>query len=293
MRVWKAWATAACLALWACGAPQTTAPAEPALWRVSDADSVIWLYGTVHLLPADLRWRGPKFEQAFASSGELVMEVDPATLTPDRMRQLTTRYGMLPPGETLASRLDQPAREALARIEADLHLDPAALEPMRPWLAAQQLAVADAIRDGVHTEGVEFALDADANRRHMGRSYLESAEQQILTLADLPQADETHFLVATLGQIERETGGEDEALQAWARGDVATLTRLLEAEGHDAGPAAYDALIAHRNAVWADEISRRLNGSGHIFIAVGAAHLLGPEGVVALLRARGIHVDGP
>jgi uncharacterized protein YbaP (TraB family) len=81
--------------------------------------------------------------------------------------------------------------------------------------------------------------------------------------------------------------------RAWARGELTELGRQLDAQIGEAGPAVHRALITDRNRAWADQIEQRLAGSGKIFIAVGAAHLVGDGNVVALLRARGIEVEGP
>ena len=293
MRVFAA--LLAALVLAGCGPkPAPASTAEPALWRISDADSEIWLYGTVHVLPRSATWQGPSFRHAFADSGELILEADVSPQNQSTFASLAQRNGTLAPGDTLAAKLDPNARAQLARVAASDNLSPALIEHDRPWLAALKLSTAYVVAHGQSADaGVENALLAQARRRGMRLSFLETPEQQILTLADLPPADETQFLVASLHQIESENGDLDAMSRAWARGDVNSLGRQLNSELREVGPAAYNALITRRNAVWADEIARRLNGSGRIFIAVGAAHLLGPDGVVALLRGRGIHVEGP
>ena len=152
----------------ACGPRQAPAPAEPALWRISDSDSEIWLYGTVHVLSADTSWRGPRFEAAFASAGELVLETDTASETPQAFSALTQRYGALAPGETLSARLDPAARAQLARVAASLGVDAASLEALRPWFAALRLSVAYAAKNGQTAEaGVETVLAREAERRRL------------------------------------------------------------------------------------------------------------------------------
>lgn len=288
------WAAAALAfaVLASCTPAHPPAATEPALWRIRDADSEIWLFGTAHVLRPDQHWRGPRFDQAFGSAGELVLEAD--TGAPDQIRAEAQRNGTLPPGETLASKLDADGAAQLQRVTASLHIDPAVLEHDRPWYAALILSVTYVASRGEDlSAGVENTLLTSAHRRKMRVDFLETPEQQILALADLAPADEALFLKSIMREIEHDDGSEAATADAWARGDVGKLTTLLSHEFHDAGPAYYNAVIARRNAVWADAITERLNGSGHSFIAVGAAHLVGPDGVIALLRARGIHVDGP
>lgn len=97
----------------------------------------------------------------------------------------------------------------------------------------------------------------------------------------------------TLRQIVDEDQSLAETDTAWARGDLQALDRTLAPQWEEAGPAVHDAIILRRNRAWAAEIAERLDGSGRVFIAVGAAHLIGDGNVVDLLRARGIMVEGP
>ena len=286
------WAALALAVLASCTPARPPAAAEPALWRIRDADSEIWLFGTVHVLRPGQHWRGPRFDEALASAGELVLEAD--TGSPDQIRAEAQRNGTLPPGETLSSKLDADGRAQLQHIATTLHIDPAVLEHDRPWYAALILSVAYAASHGESSDaGVETTLLTSAHRRKMRVDFLETPEQQILDLADLAPPDEMRFLQSTMREIEHDDGSEGATEAAWVQGDTAKLSALFARQFHEAGPAYYDAVITHRNAVWADDIARRLNGSGHSFIAVGAAHLVGPDGVIALLRARGIHIDGP
>lgn len=266
----------------------------PALWKITDADSEIYLFGTVHVLPPDLNWRTEAFDTAFALSEELVLETEAAPEAQAQFGALAQRYGMLPEGETLSSKLDAADRARLTEAAEAARLNPATLEPLRPWLAALQLSLGYAVAQGQSPEhGVETVLYAEARAQEKRVTTLETPEEQIRTLADLPPAEEMRFLTATLRQIEADNGALNVIDDAWARGDVDALERLLEPEFAEAGEAAREALLTRRNERWADEIARRLEGSDDLFIAVGAAHLVGDDSVIALLRERGIAVEGP
>lgn len=271
------------------------APAgEPALWRLADADSQIWLFGSVHVLPADLAWRGPHLEAAFAAADELMTETDMSPEAVARLQELAARYGALPNGARLSALL-APEDAALFNTTArDLGIDPQKMERTRPWLAALQLSVTHAARRG-HTgeHGVETVLAADARAQGKRFSFLETGEQQIRTLGDLPPEAEMRFLTLTLRQIAEDDGTMSAMDAAWARGDVDTLAALLDEQWRAAGPAIHSAVILDRNRAWTDQIARRLEGDGDVFIAVGAAHLVGEGNVITLLRQRGYSVEGP
>jgi hypothetical protein len=282
---------AANLALATCAPPPRS---EPAIWRIADADSEIWLFGSVHVLKPGVRWRGPRLDAAFTAAEELVTETDTRPEATAIFAQLAAQHGGLAEGETLSSLLGAGDAERLTAAARALGIDPNALERQRPWLTALQLSLAYAMRAGHRPEaGVEAVLSQDARRRGLRLSFLETPEQQIRVLADLSPQDELHFLRLTLRDIDRGEAVLDAMDQIWARGDVAELDRLLAQEWTDVGPTIHEALILRRNRDWTNQIEARLAGGGRIFIAVGVAHLVGEGSVVALLRERGIAVEGP
>ncbi|GAM97128.1 lipoprotein [alpha proteobacterium U9-1i] len=284
---------AGALALAGCApTPSPDATGEPALWRITDADSEIWLFGSVHVLPPALDWRGPRFEAAFAAAEELVTETDVGA---SDYAALVSRYGRLPDGAPdLGARLSDAERSQLGRVAQTLRIAPESFNRDRPWFAAVRLSFAYAIAQGHAPEaGVENVLVPQARAAGKRISFLETTEQQIRTLADLPADDELRFLTVTLRQIEHEAESLDATDALWVRGDVAELGRQLDAQMAEAGPEVMDAIITRRNEAWTIEIERRLAGSGRIFYAVGAAHLAGAHSVVAMLRARGVTVEGP
>lgn len=294
MRVMLSGVVALCLWAAVSCAPAPAPTPEPAIWRVADADSEIWLYGTVHVLPEDVRWRGPRVEAAFASAEELVTETDTSDAAASSFPDLALRYGSLPDGENLSSYLSDVDREKLARIARELGLAPAAMERLRPWLAALQLTYAYALREGHGADaGVEAVLAEEARRDGKRMSFFETPEEQIRILASLAPEDEAHFLSVTLRQIEEDGETLDTLDNAWASGDVEALETLLATQWREAGPAVHEAIVLSRNRAWADAIAQRLNGRGRLFVAVGAAHLVGDGSVVDLLRERGIAVEGP
>ncbi len=289
MRTWFYALLAAAAAVLASCAP--VHQGEPALWRIADADSEIYLFGSVHVLPHDRQWLNPRILSALESADEFITETD---VDAADFSALAIAHGTLPEGETLASRLSEEDRERLARAARDTGLDPVALDRLRPWFVALQVTYAYSAQRGHTTEaGVETVLGARARAQNMRFSFLETPERQIRVLADLAPEDEAHFLSVSLRQIQGGGRALTNLDEPWARGDLVTLSRELDRQWEEAGPAIHNALIVDRNRAWADAIEQRLAGSGSAFIAVGAAHLVGDENVVQLLRERGIVVEGP
>lgn len=267
----------------------------PAMWRLADADSEIWILGTVHVLPRALKWRNARIDAAFREADVVWFE---AATEGEAVRRelgvLVQRVGVNPPGVTLSSLLTPAEKAQFQKVSRDVGLDPAGLEGARPWLAALQISVAMLARQGADAEaGVESVLEAEAARRGKKVAYLETAAEQMNFLAGLSPEAEKRFFVATLRQVSEEADKAGEMDDLWANGRVEELGHLLNDMIEEAGPEVADAIIYRRNAAWADRIDAMMKGEGRIFVAVGAAHLTGPRGVPALLRAKGHTVEGP
>jgi uncharacterized protein len=169
-----------------------------------------------------------------------------------------------------------------------------ALQAARPWLAALQLSLALTASQGHAAEqGVERQLEADAARLNKPTRYLETAEQQIQVFSGLSPEGEVRFLSATLRQIEEEADETAAIDRLWVSGEVDALAAALNRMIGEAGPELAQALLYDRNRRWADTIETLIHGKGEVFVAVGAAHLAGPNSVVDVLRQRGFSVEGP
>ncbi len=142
------------------------------------------------------------------------------------------------------------------------------------------------------SEGAEEKLIKAAEVENKPRAYLETIEQQIKFLADLPEQTQNEMFVATV----KEVSGSDKLLanmqNAWETGNTKTMAKLFDKSIKEV-PDLYQTLVVERNKRWADEIQKLLAGSGKVFIAVGAGHLVGKDSVVAMLRERGVKVEGP
>lgn len=268
----------------------TPAAAAPALWVIKDADSTIYLFGTVHLLKPGIDWRTPKLDSALAESPELTLEVmgmdDPAAILP-----LIRAHG-LDPTSRLSDKLAPADRPRLAAAAQLMGMPPQALEPMKPWLAALTLTVAPIQKAGYDPKsGVELILLGEAKAAGRKVDSLETAEQQIRFFADFPEATQLDFLEATLDDVDEAAAQLDAMVAAWQAGDVAAFETLMLAEMRTGYPGLYDVLLASRNRAWAEAIKTKLAGSGVSFIAVGAGHLAGPDSVQAELAKRGIAVE--
>ncbi|HEY8328912.1 MAG TPA: TraB/GumN family protein [Rhodanobacter sp.] len=276
----------ACLALLllAC-AP---ALAKPALWVVKDADTTIYLFGTVHLMPSDASWHDPALDRAMADSQTLYIELtddDPAN-----MAALVLRHGM-DATHPLSSQLSPSEAHRLDLLANKLGVPGGmqTLNVMRPWLAALTLAVTPLLKAGLDPEhGVDKQLKAQMSAAGKPVLGLETAEQQIRFLADMPRAIELALLRSTMRDADQGAFRLTELIDAWRAGDVDTIARIGNDDMRQHEPKLYQRLLVQRNQVWATKVAAMLRQPGTVFIAVGAAHLAGPDSVQAQLQKLGI-----
>ena len=267
-----------------------SAKAEPAMWVIKDADSTIYLIGTLHLLKHDTEWNAEKVKKTVHDATELWLEVadfdNEAALAP-----LMAKFG-IDPQHPLSSRLNGEQRQKLEKIAATYAVPVASLEPMRPWLAALVLAVGPIMKAGYDPKaGVERVLNAQALAEGDKIRGFETAEEQIQILASLSDEEQIAFLNSILDDLEKGLDLLDKLAKAWIDGDLDTITRLAVDDMKKEAPTVYQKLIVQRNIAWSEKIAVMLKGSGVQQIAVGAAHLVGPDSVQAQLAKRGIKVE--
>lgn len=268
-------------------------PAEgqgPALWVIKDADSTLYLFGTVHLLRPTTAWGTERVDAAFDSAEKIVLEIsnpdDQAAVIP-----LIQQHG-LSLATPLSSLLNAEEIAALDTAARTLGLSAAQMDPFRPWFAALTLSVAPLAKAGYDpASGVELILKARAEAAGKPISGFETIDEQIRILAGFPEEEQLAFLRSTLEDFETATVDLDKLVEAWAAGDVEAIETLGVEPMRESGEALYQALLVRRNTNWADQIQTMLDGSGTVFIAVGAAHLAGDDSVQEILERRGVDVE--
>lgn len=286
---------AALLALGAASA-QAKAPApvpataHPALWEVTDPDTTIYLFGTIHLLPDNYQWRTAKFDEAVAGSQQLVVETIVDEKNPAKLMSAMASLGFANGLSPLAERLPEKKRPALEKAIKDSGFPPQALDKMKTWAAAFILLGNQYREMGLKGEdGVEITLRNNFEAQGKPVGELETNLQQLGFFDSLPESAQRQLLEGAVDNPETAIKEFRGMLAAWARGDVKEIGQTFNRD-LSGSPALEDALMKRRNANWSKWIEQRMTQPGQIMIAVGAGHLAGPESVIALLERDGYHV---
>lgn len=283
--------TALALTLASCAAPLEAGLAEtppagaipgPALWQLSDEDTTIYLFGTVHVLPDGIEWFDPRVERAFAASDTLVTEVDVSNQ--EAMAVLIAEAATLQGGQTLRELMTDDDRNEYEVAITALGLPVAALDGFEPWFAAINLSVLPLLQAGYNpSAGVESALSERAGTKTRGE--LETMEQQIALFDEMEMSFQLTYLDLTVGSMNEVVPMVDEMVAEWLEGDAVRLAEIMNSEMGD--EYLYDRLLTDRNTNWVQWIEQRMAQPGTVFVAVGAGHLAGEGSVQDQLRQRG------
>ena len=274
------------------------AMAGPTLWVAKAKGSTVYMMGTVHLLPPDVAWQTPAVEKAVKDSSELWLEIVLPVGPGDaeamkRTQQLIARLSMASEGERLSAKLTPEEWAKLQAIVAPTHVPPAMLDRMQPWFASVVAAQGVALGVGWSADrGADVVIDREAVAQGKTVKGFETAERQMQMFAAMPADAQLALLRSSLDDAGETGKAKLEAIaRAWAAGDDAAAAVHLVTGIKDKSPDLYARMVVARNRAWVPEIEAMLKTPGVRMMAVGDGHLLGPDGVPALLKADGVRVE--
>jgi uncharacterized protein YbaP (TraB family) len=266
------------------------AVARPALWRVADSDTTVYLFGTIHMLPENFVWRTPAFDKALAKSDGLIVETlidekNPQAIAAD-LAQLGYRNG-LPP---ILNRVAPDKRPLLSAAIARAKMPIAGFDRMETWAAAfLLLGIQFRALDLRGADGVETVLRTAFAGAGKPIGQLETNREQLGFFDQLSEPAQRALLEGAIESPETMRGQFYEMLKAWTQGDVDAIAKTFTDEMRDS-PELQQALLARRNANWAGWVERRMTQPGTVMVAVGAGHLAGAGSVQDMLERRGYRV---
>ena len=267
-----------------------TRTAKSFLWKVESGARVLYLAGSVHALTADVYPLNPAFERAFEASDTLVEEIDLSQGDLLTIAPLLMTRGMYQDGRTFDQAV---SKETVALVTKRLN-SPMALElvrRMKPWMVMMTVTALQVQQAGLNVNlGLDkyfFDKAKGAGKTVIG---LETAESQIDRFDSMPESLQEQMLRSSLEDLDAQSRELKTILTAWQRGDAAGLERAL-LSGFKQYPAAYTSLIVERNNNWMPQIESCLTRSTPCLVVVGAAHLVGPDGLIAQLQRRGYKIS--
>lgn len=261
------------------------------IWRVSRGQSVVYLVGSVHLLSKDYYPLSPALDKAFKDTDLLVEELHLGKMAEVESQMMILMRGMLPSGQTL-DQVVSPTTFGLVsqRVKAlGLPIEP--LTRFKPWALALTLL-------GLEWQAAGFDADLGLDKHFYDQAVaagkevqgLETIEFQISRFDELTMAEQDRMLASTLRELETEKAAVTTLADAWKAGDAPTVERIVLQELRKE-PAMYQRLLVERNRNWLPKIEALFGRKGRTFVVVGAAHLVGSDGLLAMLKAKGYGIE--
>lgn len=274
-------------------AAETDGPGSPAMWVLSDRDSTIYLFGSVHILRPSTKWFSGAIKDAFDGSDMLVMETNTDTPAGDaEAARLVRHYGRFPVGRTLLDYTEEEDEPALKRLAEELDMPFDEMVMFKPWLLTESLSGENVGTDRFkRSYGVEGVLTKHAVEASKSFGYLESPDDQISVISRGSVSEQLDELLTTFETREDRPELLDTMVAEWVDGDVDGLGLIVAQPGLWGSDAYHEAILANRNRNWIPKLKIILGIPGDTFVAVGAAHLAGPDSVVEMLRAEGYEVE--
>ena len=271
------------LGLLGCLSAQAASP----VWAVRGSHNIVYLAGSIHMLPADDAALPAGFTRAYADSTKLVMELDLAKFDPMEAMSWMMDHGTLPAGTTLRGLLGEQRYGRVSGAAAGLGMPMAGLDSLAPWVVGIEITDAAYEREGFDPDqGVEEQLLRLAQTDHKPTAGLETLPEELGSLSSLSSADQIRMLDQTVDELKDLKSEMREVTGAWRSGDRAHLAALLSSE-YGAFPSLYKPLVTDRNQRWLPQVEQLLNGKDNAFVVVGALHLVGDGGLLEMLRRKG------
>jgi uncharacterized protein YbaP (TraB family) len=281
-----------CAALLALGAGMARADdGGHVFWEVTGRHNTVYLLGSVHLLHADDSALPSVTEAAYLDAETVVEELDLANSAAEMFKPEVVAMQVLPPDQTLPGVLGPELHARLAAAAGELGLAPDFLARMQPWFVAVLIAELRYTKAGYSAQdGVDYQIATRAQRDGKPLKGLETVAQQLGFLATMPMDEQREFLAATLEE-SADAAELREITAAWRKGDLKRLEKLLR-DGELESPELYQRIVVDRNRAWLPQIEAMLADAGdHDYLVVtGAAHMVGKQGLVELLREKGYSI---
>ncbi len=274
-------------------------PPVPLLWKVTGEQGALYLLGSFHFLKPEDYPLADDVEQAFTAADEIVFELSPDELESPMLAMQMMQAGLRTDGSRLdqdlapedAARLAAWAQERQAALQAG-GMAPQALQLFEPWFAALLVTTTELGRYGLQAQyGLDVQLAARARAAGLPTAGLETAAQQIEFLDGMGTLEQVQMLGEALDQATAGPAAIEALHATWRAGDADGLWNGMAGEMRARFPALYARINTQRNDAWLPKLEQMLQQSGDILVVVGALHLLGEDGVVEKLAAKGYTVE--
>jgi uncharacterized protein len=267
----------------------TPATKKAIFWKVSSPTSVTYLLGSIHLGTKDMYPLPVEIEDAFAGSAALLVEADVRHLDMSRAQAVVLEKGLYPTGDSLWNHVSPETRKKIEQFCEKYGLPASNLVSLKPWVVAITISTVPMMKAGMDPNlGIDMYFLNKSDKKRVVE--IESADWQIDLLSGFSDDLQEKFLAAAVEEGIDTESSLKRMRDAWSSGDADQLDAITR-ESSKTPEKISRALLQDRNPHMADAAEQFLKGKEQAFLIVGAAHMVGKDGIVALLEKRGYKVE--
>ena len=272
-------------------AAQTAARGKSFLWKVQAGSKVLYLAGSVHALGADAYPLPAAYENAFTAAGTLVEEINLAEADQLSAAPMLLAKGLYTDGRTFENTVSKDTATLVASRLKGTGIPMEMVRTMKPWMVMLLITAFEAQKAGLDASlGLDKYFFDKARAAGKTLQALETAESQIDRFDKMPDSLQEQMLRSTLSELDTQDNSVAAMIAAWRRGDAAALEKMA-LSSFDGYRGAYASLIVERNNNWVPQIEACMAKPQPCFVVVGAAHLIGPDGLLTLLKKKGYKIE--
>ena len=261
------------------------------LWFIKNDKNTIYLLGSVHFLNSESYPLPVEIENAYKDSKKVVFETDIAGFNDPTFQINLVNLGVIPEGKALHQYISGQTYTSLKEKAESLGLPMELFNHLRPWLCGLTLTAVAVQRLGLDpNNGIDIYFFNKSKEDDKQLVFLESVEDQLKLFTEMSKEQEEAFLGQTLKDLDLIEAKLPELVNAWTNGDADGLESIVE-KSFKEHPEAYETMVVQRNKNWAVKINDLMNQDVNTLVIVGAAHLVGHENLLELLRGRGYKIE--
>jgi uncharacterized protein YbaP (TraB family) len=261
------------------------------LWAVENGTNTVYLLGSIHFLTRESYPLAGEIENAYRDSEKVVFETDINGFNDPTFQSKMLNLGTIPEGKTLQQYVSKQTYSSLKKRADRLGLPMGVFDRFKPWLCGLTLTAMEVQRLGLDPNyGIDVHFFNKTKKEGKQMLFLESVDDQLRLFSEMSKEQEEAFLGQTLKDLELIEKRLSEMITAWTNGDADGLESIVEISFKE-HPEAYETMLVQRNKNWVAQIEDLMKQDGNALVIVGAAHLVGHENVLELLRSKGYEIQ--
>ena len=261
------------------------------LWSAKKGNSTIYLLGSIHLLPRELAALDKAIEAGYRDSKIIVFETNIDSLSDPAFEAKVTNIGLLPPGQTLEQHVSKQTYGLLQQKVNELGLQVEIFNQFKPWLCALTLTSMELQKLGFNPSyGIDKHFFDRAKQDGKEMRFLETTDDQLGLFTEMSREEEDSFLAKVLQELDSTQVKVIDMINAWKSGDSDKLASMVKVE-FEGYPKIYARMLVERNQKWVKHIEDLSGQDGNSLVGIGAAHLVGDDSILELLKKKGFAVE--